>query len=287
VVSCPLLLRPARTTDHSNLHRAGWSERVEKSVNALRAALSLAAREHIALVGAGGKTSLLFTLAEELTRAGKRVITSTTTKIWHHQVMKAPCVVYTDTLHSWRDRVKEGLVEVGHVFVGRCVLESGKVDGINPYTSDRLFGDLEVDYLLLEADGAAGLPAKAPAAHEPVIPASATLVVAMIGLESVNRPLSSEVVFRLDEMKKITGLAMSMPLTTTALSRLFLHPKGLFKGSPRLARRIPFLNKLDLLKSDQDALELAGMILDEGKAKISRVLIGSIKAGRYRVVGVE
>jgi probable selenium-dependent hydroxylase accessory protein YqeC len=260
---------------------------VEKSVNTLRAALPLNAREHLALVGAGGKTTLMFSLAEEFRRAGKRVITSTTAKIWHHQAMKAPCVVYTDGLHPWRERIKEGLDEAGHVFVGRCVLESGKVDGINLHVSDTLFNEMEVDYLLSEADGAAGLPAKAPAAHEPVIPSSATLVVAMMGLEALNCPLNADVAFRLDEMKKITGLAMGMPLTTNALSGLFLHPEGLFKGSPRSARRVTFLNKLDLLKSDEDALELAGLILDEVKARVSRLILGSLKASRYRVLERE
>ena len=260
---------------------------MEKSVSTLRAALSLTSREHIALVGAGGKTALMFALAEEFRSAGKRVITSTTTRVWHHQAMKAPRVVYTESLQSWKGRLAEGLAEVGHVFVGRCVLESGKVDGISASVSDLISKDFEADCLLVEADGAAGLPVKAPAAHEPVIPASATMVVAVLGLEAVNSPLSSEAVFRLDETKKITGLATGMPLTPTALSGLFLHPEGLFKGAPGSARRIAFLNKLDLLDSDEGPLELAGMILGETEAKINRVILGSVKAGRYRVITME
>jgi probable selenium-dependent hydroxylase accessory protein YqeC len=259
---------------------------VEKPLSLVEA-LALCPREHLALVGAGGKTGIMFSLAGELRRAGKRVVTSTTTKVWHHQAMKAPCVVYTADPRPWKNRMKEGLAERGHVFVGRCVLESGKIDGISTQTSDTLFRDLEVDYLLVEADGAAGLPAKAPASHEPSVPASATLVVALLGLEAVNRPLSSDLVFRLDEVKRITGLAMSMPLTAAALSRLFLHPRGLFKGAPGSARRIPFLNKLDLLKTDSDALELAGLIIEEAKPEIDRVVIGSVKTGKYRVIEKE
>ena len=260
---------------------------MEKSVNTLRAALSLTTHEHIALVGAGGKSTLMFALAEELRREGKRVITSTTTKVWHHQAMNAPHVLYTSALPSWKDRIEEGLCAAGNVFVGRCVLESGKVDGISPSVSDALFREVKADYVVVEADGAAGLPVKAPAAHEPVMPASATMVVAVMSLEAVNRPLLSEVAFRLDEIKKVTGLAMSMPLTPAALSRLFLHPEGLFKRAPRPARRIAFLNKLDLLESDEDALELARMILGEAKEEISRVILGSLKLGRYRVLERE
>ena len=257
---------------------------MERSFHKLRTALSLTARENIALVGAGGKTSLMLALADELSKEGKRVITSTTTRVWHHQAMKAPCVVYTEGAQSWKDKLQEGLARTGHVFVGRCVLESGKVDGVAPAVCDLIFKDLGAGCLIVEADGAAGLPVKAPAAHEPAVPASATRVVALMGLEGVNAPLTAETVFRLDEAKRITGLAATMPMTPAALCSLFLHPEGLFKRSPGSAARTAFLNKLDLLKSDKDALELARMILNEGKGRTRQVILGSVKAGRYRVL---
>ncbi len=56
----------------------------------LISALGLGPREHIAIVGGGGKTSLCFALAEELLRTGTRVITTTTTKVWHKEANRAP-----------------------------------------------------------------------------------------------------------------------------------------------------------------------------------------------------
>ena len=47
----------------------------------LSEALGLQRREMISLTGAGGKTTLMFRLAKELSLAGKKVITTTTTKI--------------------------------------------------------------------------------------------------------------------------------------------------------------------------------------------------------------
>ena len=43
--------------------------------------LDLRAREVISLVGAGGKTTLMFRLAKELVLTGEKVVTTTTTKI--------------------------------------------------------------------------------------------------------------------------------------------------------------------------------------------------------------
>jgi probable selenium-dependent hydroxylase accessory protein YqeC len=260
---------------------------VQKPVNTLREAFSLGAREHIAIVGAGGKTALMFALAEELTKEGKKVITTTTTKVWNNQARQAPHVICAGNFPSWKDELVERLATEDHVFVGRRVLESGKMDGLDPSDLDRLFQEQKTDYLVVEADGAAGLPAKAPAAHEPVIPVSATLVVAMMGLEVLGRPLTPEEVFRPEAVKEITGLQLGESLTSKALVKLFLHPQGLFKRTPDSAKRIAFLNKLDLIESDGEAVNLAEEILAGSRGAVGRVVIGSVKDGKYSVFKME
>ena len=56
-------------------------------------ALDLGPREHIAFGGGGGKTSLMFALAEELTGRNKTVLSSTTTKVSYKEARLAPLVV--------------------------------------------------------------------------------------------------------------------------------------------------------------------------------------------------
>ena len=260
---------------------------MEEEVGSLLQALGIGAREHIAIVGAGGKTALMFALAEELGKEGKKVISSTTTKVWEHQARQAPHVICTEDSPSWKDEIKERPSEKEHIFVGRCVLESGKMDGLAPSDLDCLFLEQKTAYLLVEADGAAGLPVKAPAAHEPVIPASATLVVAVMGLEALGRHLTHEDVFRPEAVKEITGLKSGEVLTRKALAKLFLNAQGLFKGTPASARRIAFLNKLDLAEEGKEAIRLAEDILNGSGGEIRRVVMGSIKEKRYRVVEAE
>jgi probable selenium-dependent hydroxylase accessory protein YqeC len=250
-------------------------------------ALAIDAPEHIAIVGAGGKTALLFAIAEELRKSGKRVITSTTTKVWHDQAALAPCVVFTEGESFWKEKLKEGLAKEGHVFLGRTILETGKVGGINPSILDGLFSEQTVEYQLVEADGAAGLPVKAPTKHEPVIPASATLVVAMIGIEAIGRRLVPEEVFRPEAVGAITGLQHEDVLTSKALARLFSDPQGLFKRTPASARRIAFLNKMDLVGNEGEAMNLAEEILGGSDRKVGRVVLGSVKEGKYRVIRKE
>jgi len=250
----------------------------------LISALGLGPREHIAIVGGGGKTSLCFALAEELLQAGTRVITTTTTKVWHRETNRAPCRVFCPSGSPSYEDLKEGLKRERHVFVGQGLLESGKVEGITRAMADSFFQDLQVDYLIIEADGAAGRPVKAPAAHEPVIPSSATMVIAVIGLEAMGRPLDPEIVFRPGLFREITGLEDGETITPAALARVFQSPNGLFKGTPDAARRIAFLNKLDLLASEEEGKTLAQLLLRDPQSPVERVVMGSIEKRVFSIL---
>lgn len=246
-------------------------------------ALGLRAREHIALVGGGGKTTLMLALAEELKRSGKRVITSTTTKVWHREALQFSMVLSVAEDPHWKDEAKEGLSKGGVVFVGQSILGSGKVEGISPSLADDVYCNSDVHYLVVEADGSAGHPLKAPAEHEPVIPSSATMVVAMMGLEAVNAQLEEATVFRVEQVKNVTGLAPGDLLTPSALSKVFLHPAGLFKGTPDAARKVVLLNKAELLKDERSVAELRDILLIDRMKRIDRVISGSVKKGVYEI----
>ena len=141
------------------------------------------------------------------------------------------------------------------------------------------------DYIIAEADGAAGRPVKAHAPHEPVIPQSTTVVVAMAGLDCLGRPADSLTVFRLDLFLRMTGLREGQTLTPAAVSRLFKGAAGLFKGSPQGARLVVFLNKLDALTGDQEAVSLGRRILRTSFLPLDRVVCGSLREQRYRIMG--
>jgi probable selenium-dependent hydroxylase accessory protein YqeC len=204
--------------------------------------------------------------------------------VWQKEARRAPHVFFSFSSPGLLDQVNEGLDRYGHVFLGEKPLESGKVKGIDPDVLDVLFSTARVDYLILEADGAAGRPLKVPYGNEPVIPPSSTLVVAMMGLDALGKTLEPEVVFRLTAFEALTGLKRGKRLTPEALARGFLHPEGLFKGCPVKAERIVFLNKGDLHNHDEDAWALADLIINAPESPVSRVVLGSILKGTYEVL---
>ncbi len=257
----------------------------ESSCNDLAGCLELGPREHLALVGGGGKTSLMFALAEELHGRGARVVIGTTTRIARREAERASAVVFVGDHPQWWEAIRARLARGVYVLVAKQKLASGKVQGIAPRTADALFARREVDYLVWEADGAAQRPLKAPAAHEPVIPATATMVVAVMGLEALGRALAPDMVFRSDTFSQISGLAPGEPLTPCALARALHHPRGLFGGLPLGVRRVAFLNKLDQSCNPASARELAERILQFAAPQpVERVIIGSVHRGDYMVM---
>ena len=247
----------------------------------LRQMLNLDRRELISIVGGGGKSSLMFSLAEELMEDGFKVITTTTTKVRYEEALRAPCLISEATSREFLREVERSLFREGHIFVAREILDMGKVDGISPGTADTLFKNTPVDFLITEADGAAGLPLKAHAGHEPVIPSASTTVIAMAGLEALHRPFGPEVVFRHKIFGAITGAKRGENLSVEQIAAIFCDPKGLFRDAPVLSGKIAFLNKMDLLENEQGAEKLAEALLSNRHAGIERVVFGSLQKREY------
>ena len=253
---------------------------MERVSNHVADALDLGSRDHLAVVGAGGKSSLLIALVRELRERGARVAGSTTTKVWHREAMEAGRLVLTGEM-GWTERLDRELAAGRPAFLARRLLPSGKVEGIEPDLADALFFSGKLDYLVVEGDGAAGRPLKAPGPGEPVVPESVTRVVAVAGLESLGRGVEEDVVFRMERFEEVTGVPRGGPVTPSILARLFAHPDGLFRGSPEEARRTAFLNKLDLAADPDEAHDLACRILESSEARIHGVVIGSLRQNRY------
>ena len=257
-----------------------------KSCHDLISALDLGPKEHVSVVGGGGKSTLCFALAEALSLTGAKVISTTTTKVRQAEADAFPRMVLYTSDGPGLDAVKKGLDEVGNVFLGQEFLVNGKVDGISPTLADELFRMPGVDYVVIEADGAAGRPLKAPAVHEPVIPESATMVIALMGLKALGKPLGPDTVFRTALFKTLTGLEEGNILNPEGLARAFDGSMGLFKNTPVSARRMVFLNQLDVLADEQAARDLA-MHLISTHPTIERVLLGSFRNRDFIAISSE
>ena len=160
-----------------------------------------------AIIGGGGKTTLMYMLAEEL-KPGGRVIICTSTRIF--KPGNIPVYSGNDEAALEKELLRSSVICVG------AVCEDGKLKAPD-CTFERLM--LLAPYVLVEADGSQGLPMKAHAPWEPVIPDSAGTTVLVIGASGFGRTISSAA-HRPELFAKLAGAEVDDILTPDHAARV-------------------------------------------------------------------
>ena len=134
--------------------------------NTITEAMQLRLPEHavVSVVGAGGKTSLIFAWARELASAGKNVVITTTTHMYRPERME-----------------EDGI----RIVVSDDPERPDKVSAPPAEVLDSLRDTADV--VLIEADGSRRMPLKWPADREPVIPDYTDVTVCVAGLSALGR----------------------------------------------------------------------------------------------------
>ena len=248
-------------------------------MTSLRQALMLGDGGVISLVGAGGKTSLMFKLAHELSMTGESVLTTTTTKIFEPEPEQSSCVIASDSVTDLVGQAKELIDKHPHITMARGRLpDKGKLVGIPPGAVDSLWKSNLFRWIVVEADGAAGRPLKAPADHEPVIPGCTGCIVGLAGLSGIGRPLTDRWVFRPGRFAVLAGIPQNSGITESAVGDVITHKKGLFKNASARVARIAFLNQADTPEYFAAGQRIARLLTEKLDAGLDRVVIGQARA---------
>jgi molybdenum cofactor cytidylyltransferase len=228
----PLSNSPSRSTRPTPI-RSGARQ---KGFIGLVEAFGVKSPELIALVGAGGKTTLAFRLVDELRTAHQKVVLTTTTKMGADQTGGLP-VTAPDPV-----RVRALLDTDGACLVVAST-DGHKAMGPPSEWVDHLYDQRMADVIVVEADGARQRRVKAPAPHEPLIPSRTTLVVAVMAADAINRVIE-DVAHRPLRVAAAAGCSPYDHLTPARAARLLANPIGGRKGVPESARFIVAITKV-------------------------------------------
>ena len=211
----------------------------------------------IAVVGSGGKTSIIMQLAEEQKALGKKVLVLTTT----HMYASLEYGVYSGNTAD----VENALLKNNIAIVGEKT-DNGKI----MWLGDELYTEIApmADVILIEADGSKRLPLKFPNESEPVIPPDTDVILIVSGLSAIGRR-GNEACHRWSLAKAALDILDDDEILRPEhlriiMKKAYLNP--LQKTFPS-ACVIPIFNQAD----DMELLDIGKKIIDELKPEMGIV----------------
>ncbi len=230
----------------------------------------------IAFVGAGGKTTAIFDLANQFDTP---VFVTTTTKIG---------VDEKDLGDRWIEINSKNDLNL---------IDLTSIDGITIFTGTQLdethMGGLSLELveqlrekaakagavLLIEADGAKKKSLKAPLDYEPVIPDFVDKVVVSAGLNNIGSALNDENVHRANKFSKLSGLEIGQVIEIDSIMKVLIHEEAGLKGIPSEAGQILHLTHVEFEKTVDKIRKYSRRLLE----KYSAVFISDLDEEQINV----
>ncbi|WP_425539168.1 selenium cofactor biosynthesis protein YqeC [Microaceticoccus formicicus] len=212
----------------------------------LTEAFDIKKHDIVAFVGSGGKTTAMYTLAEELMENGS-VLVTTTTKIGIPKNQSELKMYYPMDKIAEIDNKRFRLIVTG----GRE--EKNKITSITDEDFKAVYK--KFDYILIESDGSKMLPYKAWREFEPVIREETTKTIGIIPINGILEKIGRDRIFN-DELF-VENFGFKDILTMDVLLNILKSKSGIFKGAK--GKKYLYFNHCT---TENDVLK-AKMIIDE------------------------
>lgn len=196
----------------------------------------------VAVIGAGGKHTLMYRLSEELAADGRAVVLTSTTNLHCDDSFGGPAPLLLAHNDDWPAALPGKLAARGRLVVVDSPLRGQLFKGLDPTTVDRLRAALPEAVTLVKADGARKRLLKAPGEHEPVYPSHVDVCLLVLSLNAIGKPLTEQHVHRLE---RVHALAPGEAITPETLVAVSARSGGYADRLPPAARRLLYLSGCD------------------------------------------
>lgn len=210
------------------------------------------------LVGAGGKKSTIFALAQSVPRA----VVTATVRIPIFDARVAAVAVTDDPVEVVRQASAWPL--------GVVPTRNGdRYEGYEPAIVDDL--GRVADAVLVKADGARTRWFKAPGTDEPRLPSGTDVVVPVASARVVGEPLDHRHVHRPERVAAIADLDLGDIVQPRDVAAILASDDGGMKDLPDDATAVPLVNMVDDASLEATAREIAAAVIDG--ADVARVVL--------------
>lgn len=234
--------------------------------------LKLKKYKDIALVGAGGKTTLVNRLTELLRHQHKILVSSTT-------IFLKPNSTSFDFIDYYYDQEYDLSVikDKGIYMIGRGRTQEDLIMGVEKEDIEYLSGGF--DHTIIECDFSNGRPLKGFRDFEPVIPNTTDVTIGIIDIQSLGLLVNSKNIHNLDKYIELTGSAIGSLVTINHLAKIVDDENALFKNA--VGKRVLFINKVEKELDQALALSLYEAI---DLNRLDMIIEGSLIMDRYDVL---
>lgn len=228
-------------------------------------------KDIITIVGAGGKTSLMYS-ASSLLRKHYKVLITTTTHIYvpdNNLYDKIIMLTHFENknYHSILQNNKNGVYVIGSHIVNNSKIKGltfDMLDKITPY----------FDIVIIEGDGSKEKSLKGWNDSEPVIYSKTTKTIGVVDISSIGIDINEENIHRVGKFLSIINDDLAKTVQPKHLNKVILNKNGLFKFYK--GEKILFINKVENTNNRINALNIIKDIKNENQSYIDTFIYGSI-----------
>ncbi|WP_320046461.1 selenium cofactor biosynthesis protein YqeC [uncultured Ilyobacter sp.] len=220
----------------------------------------------ISIMGAGGKTTFLFRLADELREMGKKVLVTTTTRVY-----MPPKDCYDEICLDIKELPdKSRKLKKGVMVAGSGVSSENKLLALDQETINKV--RTLYDYILIEADGSRRKPLKGWRENEPVVIDETTKTIAVVDIRGVGLTANPYTIHNFELFKELTGIEDGEAVTSHHVRKMITGEKGLLQKG--IGQEIVYFNKVEDDKDIENLKEVA-------KGIKKKIIYGSLKYQFY------
>jgi probable selenium-dependent hydroxylase accessory protein YqeC len=239
----------------------------------------------VSVIGSGGKTSLIWHLAASFA-PGRRILVTPATKMFvpprspklYNRFYDASC---DKAISPGSGKLSLELAS-GVTLAGRFNKASGKLESLPPKNLENFITGF--DLVLIEGDGSKGLPLKAWAEEEPVVPPLTDFTIGVLPLWPLGQPVSEKIIHRLPLFIALTGAVPGGTIKLEHILRLITgrvaeagkpDPSGLFAKAR--GKKVLFFNQIEGDNALKQARELTEALPTEFCGSLSGIIAGSAR----------
>ncbi len=205
----------------------------------------------ISCVGAGGKKTTMFRLAEA--HVGRVGITATVHIEFFPESLQVTNYIADES--ELFEAIKNDKDSKAIAFA-KPSERFGRRAGVSLESIQQFKTIGNFDLLVIKADGARGRFIKAPAEHEPAIAPCTDVVISILSAKVIGLPLSDEIAHRVEKISKVSGLKEGDKIKAIHIARLLASANGSLKNTGN-AKVIPLINMVDNSELEKIAREAA------------------------------